>query len=164
MEQNRTYRRSLACLTGELHAASQLTKWESLPRLRLEPRRILYDCSVCSFTNTIGPTCPWCLSMCRSRAPGSQCARRRVSCPQLLSEAQREQMRRLEMRPAMATRFNNHAVSSKRPRRDAARVRARPRVHTAHRREHRKAGVHSTADIVATITYVRPSRWTLATH
>lgn len=154
----------LVYLTGELHVnRSQLTKWESLPRLQLEPHRVVYDCSVCNFTNTIGLTCPWCMSLCRARVSGSPCARRRISCPQLLSEAQREQIRRLETRPAMTTR-SNHAVSSKQPGREAARARVRPRVHTTRRQKHRKAGVHSTADIVATITYVRPLRWTLATH
>ena len=149
----------LVCLLRVLHVQHpQLTKWESLPHLRLEPRRVLYDCSVCSFTNTIGLTCPWCMGVCGARVSSTPCARRRISCPQLLSEAQREQIRRLETRRAMTTRFNRDVsrLSSQRAQREGARVRVRPRVHTTHRQKHRKAGIHSTADIVATITYVRP--------
>ncbi|KAH9917006.1 uncharacterized protein B0H18DRAFT_1036154 [Fomitopsis serialis] len=133
-----------------------LTKWESLPRLRLEPHRDRFDCLLCGFTNTLGHTCPWCLSACKSRPPAVTTTRRRISCPQLLSDAQRVHMRRMETHPTMATR-STCAVSnlSVRPGCETTRVRARPRAptQTTRRQKHRKAGVHSTADIMATITY-----------
>ncbi|KAH9838447.1 uncharacterized protein C8Q71DRAFT_530935 [Rhodofomes roseus] len=128
-----------------------LTRWESLPRLRLEPHRIMFDCLLCGFTNTLGYTCPWCLSACKSRPFAATTARRRISCPQLLSETQRKHMRRMETRPAMATR-PTCAVSGLRPGCGATRVRVTPRA-TTRRQKHRKAGIHSTADIVAAITY-----------
>ncbi|KZT73182.1 hypothetical protein DAEQUDRAFT_511033 [Daedalea quercina L-15889] len=132
-----------------------LTKWESLPRLRLEPHRILFDCLLCCYTNTLGETCPWCLSACKARGPDSAAARRRISCPQLLSEAQRVQMWRSETRSVMAT-GSPCAVSSVQPEREAARgrvKRARTSTQTTRRQKRRRAGIHSTADIVATITY-----------
>ncbi|PCH42367.1 hypothetical protein WOLCODRAFT_25329 [Wolfiporia cocos MD-104 SS10] len=132
-----THRSWMIC--REYRWKKPLTKWDSLPCLRLEPSRPLYDCSQCGFANTLGHACPWCSGVCLNRVVALKDLRRRrrVSAPTLLSDAQKAQLARIARRSAEAPAGHTET----------------PRLmHAVRRRRHRRAAVYSAKDIVATAT------------
>lgn len=142
----------------------QLRKSDSLPFLRLKPNGQYFECRQCHFTNVLGYTCPWCQSVCNALNTPITATRprRRISAPQLLSEAQKAQLVRIDHK---STAVKQVRISPIGPRAGASAQRgvlfddsgdvARWRTSRSSktiRRRNRLAAVYSVQDIVATTT------------
>lgn len=132
------------------------------------PNKCIFECGRCHFMNTIGPTCPWCLGACDKMVDTNAVigARpRRISAPQLLSNAQKAQLERIEKRtaerkysvkpttfrvPGAASHgdvlFDNSGVLT--------RWREPTSTKTVLRASNRKAAIYSVGDVVASVTTV----------
>lgn len=154
----------------------QLRKSDSLPFLRLKPNGQYFECRQCHFTNVLGYTCPWCQSVCNALNTPITAARprRRISAPQLLSEAQKAQLVRIDHK---STAVKQVRISPIGPRAGASAQRgvlfddsgdvARWRTSRSSktiRRRNRLAAVYSVQDIVATTTTVWEPVATSAGH
>ncbi|CAL1716119.1 unnamed protein product [Somion occarium] len=85
-------------LWREFKKNRKLRKWESLPLLKLLPQgRPLFVCQNCHFANLFGILCLWCSHTCDRQPSLLPEVRRRASAPELLSEAQKEQLHRMDL-------------------------------------------------------------------
>ncbi|KAI0787756.1 hypothetical protein C8Q74DRAFT_1197045 [Fomes fomentarius] len=141
----------------------QPKRHDSLPSLRLVPEnRLLYVCQRCQFTNVLSKLCPWCFSTCDTVAALVAVVHRRLSSPNLLNEAQKMQLARIEKvacsTPSGGAHFLFMATSSgPHPTRDlpagASQVQPETETDRDHvRRRHRNAVLYSATDVVATAT------------
>ncbi|GJE85542.1 hypothetical protein PsYK624_016210 [Phanerochaete sordida] len=79
----------------------KLRRWKSMPTSQLAPSdRPLFECQRCAAVNVYGALCTWCGHACDAIV-NTPAARRRVSAPQLLSDAQKEQLRLIEKNAAI---------------------------------------------------------------
>ncbi|KZT07603.1 uncharacterized protein LAESUDRAFT_724568 [Laetiporus sulphureus 93-53] len=135
----------------------RIARWESLPCLRLQPNRDLFNCQRCGFTNVLGFTCTWCSGLCdivRVARSAVALVRRRASTPSLLSAAQKTRVDRMGRQRA-------HVVLSNRPERHlspiedsqiqlSANTVSQHSTKTLLRRNRRRAAIYSATDVVAT--------------
>lgn len=174
----RKNRRVGPLLPSELIVSSSRFKprnWDSLPCLRLQPHnRILFICRRCGFGNTFGTTCPWCSRICEETTSciNSTPRIRRISCPSLLTDAQKAQLERIEevtnhtrrdycQVPNLTSVGQGNPGASQivdGPSDVAAsglkRSAATPSTKIVRRKRHRNAAVYSAMDVVATGTAV----------
>lgn len=79
----------------------KLRRWRSMPTSQIAPsNRPLFACRRCAAVNVHGVICTWCGHSCDS-IRDTPTARRRVSAPQLLTDAQKEQLRLIEKNAAI---------------------------------------------------------------